>query len=177
MIVWGSNQCVEMIKWLCVVIQSLCGNDPMVVWWFNHCVEMIQWLCGDPIIVWKWSNCCVGFQSIVWKWSNGCVGIQSMCGNDPMVVWGSNHCVEMIQWLCGVLIIVKDNQKSKVGTADFRKKVLSVYTHSTKTIYLSLSAQVAKSTFFHEIPSSIISICSQNPASTWNIRYWVQNLS
>ena len=32
-------------------------------------------------------------------------------------------------------------------TADFIKKVLSVYTHSMKTIYLSLSDQVAKSTF------------------------------
>ena len=32
-------------------------------------------------------------------------------------------------------------------TADFIKKVLSVYTHATTTIYLSLSAQVAKSTF------------------------------
>ena len=33
-------------------------------------------------------------------------------------------------------------------TADFIKKVLSLYTHSMTTIYLSLSAQVAKSTFF-----------------------------
>ena len=31
-----------------------------------NCVEMIQWLCWDPIIV---------------------------CGNDQMVVLGSNHCV------------------------------------------------------------------------------------
>ena len=37
-------------------------------------------------------------------------------------------------------------------TADFIKKVLSVYTHSMKTIYLSLSAQVAKSTFFMKYP-------------------------
>ena len=32
------------------------------------------------------------------------------------------------------------------ATADFIKKVLSVYTHSMTTIYLSLSAQVAMST-------------------------------
>jgi len=33
-------------------------------------------------------------------------------------------------------------------TADFMKTVLSVYTHSMTTAHLSLSAQVAKSTFF-----------------------------
>ena len=33
------------------------------------------------------------------------------------------------------------------GTADFIKKVISVYTHSMTTIYLSLGAQVANSTF------------------------------
>ena len=38
------------------------------------------------------------------------------------------------------------------ATADFIKKVLSVYTHSMTTIYLSLSAQVAKSTFFMKSP-------------------------
>ena len=38
------------------------------------------------------------------------------------------------------------------GTADFIKKVLSVYTHAMKTIYLSLSAQVAISTFFMKSP-------------------------
>ena len=37
-------------------------------------------------------------------------------------------------------------------TTDFMKKVLSVYTHSKTTIYLSLSAQVAKSTFFMKSP-------------------------
>jgi len=37
-------------------------------------------------------------------------------------------------------------------TADFIKKVLSVYTNSMTTIYLSLSAQVAKSTFFMKSP-------------------------
>ena len=37
-------------------------------------------------------------------------------------------------------------------TADFIKKVLSVYTHSMATIYLSLGAQVAKSTFFMKPP-------------------------
>ena len=132
-----SYHCMEMIQWLL--------EDPIIVWkWSNGCVgiqslsgKMIQYLCGYPIIVGKWFNCYVGIQSIVWKWSNGCVGIQSMCGNDPMVVWGSNHCVEMIQWLCGVLIIVKGNQKSKVGTADFRKKgTFSV--HSFNKDYLSI---------------------------------------
>ena len=39
-------------------------------------------------------------------------------------------------------------------TAYFIKKVLSVYTHSMTTIYLSLSAQVAKSTFFMKSPVS-----------------------
>ena len=34
------------------------------------------------------------------------------------------------------------------------KKVLSVYTHSLTTIYLSLSAQVAVSTFFMKFPLS-----------------------
>ena len=38
------------------------------------------------------------------------------------------------------------------STADFIKKVLSVYTHSMATIYLSLSSQVAKSTFFMKSP-------------------------
>ena len=39
-----------------------------------------------------------------------------------------------------------------IHTADFIKKVLSVYTHSLTTIYLSLSARVAKSTFFIQSP-------------------------
>ena len=38
------------------------------------------------------------------------------------------------------------------GTGDFIKKVLSVYTHSMATNYLSISAQVAKSTFFMKSP-------------------------
>ena len=38
------------------------------------------------------------------------------------------------------------------ATADFIKKVISVYTHSMETIYLSLSVQVAKSTFFMKCP-------------------------
>ena len=38
------------------------------------------------------------------------------------------------------------------NTADFIKKVLSVYTHSKTTIYLSLSAQVVKGTFFMKSP-------------------------
>ena len=37
-------------------------------------------------------------------------------------------------------------------TADFMKKVPTVYTHSMKTIYLSLSAQVAEGTFFMKSP-------------------------
>ena len=40
-------------------------------------------------------------------------------------------------------------------TEDFIKKVLSVYTHSMTTIYLSVSAQVAKSTFFMKSPVCI----------------------
>ena len=40
----------------------------------------------------------------------------------------------------------------RIHTADFIKKVLSVYTHSMASIYLSLSAQVAKSTFFMKSP-------------------------
>ena len=42
-------------------------------------------------------------------------------------------------------------------TADFIKKVLSVYTHSMTTIYLSLSAQVARSTFFMKSPVTALS--------------------
>ena len=41
------------------------------------------------------------------------------------------------------------------GTADFIKKVLSVYTHSMTTIYLSLSAQVARITFFMKSPVAV----------------------
>ena len=37
-------------------------------------------------------------------------------------------------------------------TADFIKKVLAVYTHSITNIYLSLSAQVAKSTLLMKSP-------------------------
>ena len=43
-------------------------------------------------------------------------------------------------------------------TGGFMKKVLSVYTHSMTTIYLSLSAQVAISTFFMKSPLSHTSI-------------------
>ena len=35
------------------------------------------------------------------------------------------------------------------STTDFMKKVPSVYTHSMKTIYLFLSAQVAEKTIYH----------------------------
>ena len=44
------------------------------------------------------------------------------------------------------------NTVPEAGTADFIKKVLSVYTHSMTTIYLSLGTQVAKSTFFMKFP-------------------------
>ena len=45
------------------------------------------------------------------------------------------------------------NAKIKVGcTADLMKKVPSVYTHSMKTIYLSLSAKVAEGTIFRKFP-------------------------
>ena len=40
------------------------------------------------------------------------------------------------------------------NTADFIKKVLSVYTHLMTTFYLSLRAQVAKSTFLLKSPVS-----------------------
>ena len=44
---------------------------------------------------------------------------------------------------------------NNLDAAYFIKKVLSVYTHSMTTIYLSLSAQVAKSTFFMKSPVSV----------------------
>ena len=45
------------------------------------------------------------------------------------------------------------NRESDRGaTADFIKNVLSVYTHSMTTIYLSLIAQVAISTFYMKSP-------------------------
>ena len=40
------------------------------------------------------------------------------------------------------------NTTGQYATADFIEKVLSVYTHSMTTIYQSMSAEVAKSTFF-----------------------------
>ena len=40
----------------------------------------------------------------------------------------------------------------KYHTGSFMKKVLSVYTHLMTTIYLSLSAQIAISTFFMKSP-------------------------
>ena len=40
----------------------------------------------------------------------------------------------------------------KITTADFIKNVLLVYTHPMTTIYLSLSVQVAESTFFMKSP-------------------------
>ena len=43
-----------------------------------------------------------------------------------------------------------------LDTVDFIKKVLSVYTHLMKTIYLFLSTQVAKSTFFMKSPVYIL---------------------
>ena len=50
------------------------------------------------------------------------------------------------------IIFLKLTGGNRASTADFIKKVLSVYTHSMTTIYLSLSAQVAKSTFFMKSP-------------------------
>ena len=44
--------------------------------------------------------------------------------------------------------LIKCEKYEYLDTADFIKKVLSVYTHSMQTIYLSPSAQVAKSTLF-----------------------------
>ena len=43
-------------------------------------------------------------------------------------------------------------EKTYFDTADFIKMVLSVYTYLMTTIYLSLSAQVARSTFFMKSP-------------------------
>ena len=71
----------------------------------------------------------------------------------------------LFPFLCGPLPIYKDFKSFFFSifsihtcTADFKKRVLSVYTHSMKTIYRSLSAQVARSTFFMKSPvsSSII---------------------
>ena len=50
-----------------------------------------------------------------------------------------------------IMVILMNGNKALGGTADFMKKVLSVYTHSMTTIYLSLSAQVAKSAFFMKL--------------------------
>jgi len=50
-------------------------------------------------------------------------------------------------------------KKVPSATADFIKKVLSVYTYSLTTIYLSLSTQVAKSTFFMKSP---IPVCTRD---------------
>ena len=50
-------------------------------------------------------------------------------------------------------------KKVPSATADFIKKVLSVNTHSMATIYLSLSAQVARSTFFMKSP---VPVCTKD---------------
>ena len=50
---------------------------------------------------------------------------------------------------------VYNTGRSRTPTAYFIKKVLSVYSNSMTTIYLSLSAQVAKSTFFMKSPVSV----------------------
>ena len=58
--------------------------------------------------------------------------------------------------LCLLLVVVVKDKVQPVqllsATDDFIKNVLSVYTHSMMTIYLSQSAQVAKSTFFMKSP-------------------------
>ena len=43
-------------------------------------------------------------------------------------------------------------EKEVYDAADFMKIVPSVYTHSMKTIYLSLSAHVAEGTIFRKSP-------------------------
>ena len=62
-------------------------------------------------------------------------------------------------YLCSVLQPFCVNHfisiSSHFSTADFIKKVLSVYTNSMTTIYLSLSTQVAKSTFFMKSPVAL----------------------
>ena len=94
--------------------------------------------------------------------------ILSLWGNDPMVVWWSNHCVEMIRSSThpSLTHVVHSISNSRSATADFIKKVLSVYTHSRTTIYLSLSAQVAKNTFFMKSPVAfmIFPIWLQSPS-------------
>ena len=54
-----------------------------------------------------------------------------------------------------VLIWHFNSISSHFNTGGFMKKVLSVYTHSMTTIYLSLSAQVAISTFFMKSPLAL----------------------
>ena len=56
--------------------------------------------------------------------------------------------------------ILSSFKKNSLDTGGFMKKVLSVYNHSLTTIYLSLSAQVAISTFFMKSPvSEIVKLC------------------
>ena len=57
-----------------------------------------------------------------------------------------------ISWIEAVCISFCMRICLKDGTADFIKKVLSVYAHSMTAIYQSLSTQVAKSTFFMKSP-------------------------
>ena len=63
---------------------------------------------------------------------------------------GVKTCPQPGGGLAATIKIIK-NQRFR-HTADFIKKVLSVYTHSMTTIYLSLSTQVATSTFFMKSP-------------------------
>ena len=61
-----------------------------------------------------------------------------------------------------------------IYTAGFIKKVLSVYTHSMTTIYLSQSTQVAKSTFFMKSPVFYIVLYLKNVKSffNWKVYKW-----
>ena len=67
-------------------------------------------------------------------------------------------------------------------TADFIKKVLSVYTHSMTTIYLSLSAQVAKSTSFMKFPvckivaDSYFNNFAMPFGTLWRILFYFRNI-
>ena len=70
--------------------------------------------------------------------------------------------IKNLRKLDEISCIIENSQELEIGlgtmyctyihTADFIKKVLSVYIHSKATIYLSLSAQVTESTFFMKSP-------------------------
>ena len=86
-------------------------------------------------------------------------------------------CVLLLTTVCLQVAARGSNEKKdatrnfSTHTADFIKKVLSVYTHSMATIYLSLSAQVAKSTFFMKPPIS--TYVHYRPYHVYNF-FWYQ---